>query len=64
MATQMSMQKTSTQINVAVLKKAQDLQHQQAEQVMKLLASTAQINEHSLDVYVWDICFNAIKSYP
>ncbi|MEY4717724.1 MAG: hypothetical protein RL563_342 [Pseudomonadota bacterium] len=52
MATQMSMQKTSTQINVAVLKKAQDLQHQQAEQVMKLLASTAQINEHSLDVYV------------
>ena len=52
MATQMSMQKTSAQVNVAVLKKAQDLQDQQAEQVMKLLASTAQVNAHSVDVYV------------
>jgi len=46
------MQKTSVQVNVAVLKKAQDLQDQQAEQVMKLLASTAQVNAHSVDVYV------------
>jgi len=52
MATQMSMQKTSAQVNVAVLKKAQDLQDQQAEQVMKLLASTAQVNANSVDVYV------------
>ena len=52
MATQMSMQKTNTQVNVAVLKKAQDLQDQQAEQVMKLLASTAQVNANSVDVYV------------
>ena len=50
--TQMSMQKNNAQVNVAVLKKAQDLQHQQAEQVMKLLASTVQANAHSVDVYV------------
>jgi len=52
MATQMSMQKTSIQLNVALLKKAQDLQDQQAEQVMKLLAATSQGNAQSVDLYV------------
>lgn len=52
LATQMTTQKTAMQVNVAVLKKTQDLQDQQAEQVMKLLASTSKVNSQNVDVYV------------
>lgn len=41
LATQMSTQKTAQQVEVAVLKKAQDIQEQQGEAILQLMESSA-----------------------
>lgn len=51
LATQMSAQKTGQQVQLAVLNKAQDLQKQQGEAVLKLL-ETAAPAANKIDTYV------------
>ncbi|MCD2449618.1 YjfB family protein [Methylicorpusculum oleiharenae] len=50
LATQMSVQKTGQQVQLAVLNKAQDMQEQQGEAVLQLLES-ASIPAESIDVH-------------
>lgn len=56
MATHMTMQKTAEQVNIAMLNKAKELQEQQGQQVMALLASstptTSSVTANKVDVYV------------
>ncbi len=51
LATQLSSQKTAQEIDVAVLKKAQDIQDQQGKQAMQLIASSV-VSANKVDVYV------------
>lgn len=50
-ATQASIQKTSQQVDLAVLKKVQDLQEQQGINALKLIDS-AVVSPNKIDVYV------------
>ncbi|MDD2759598.1 MAG: YjfB family protein [Methylomonas sp.] len=56
LATQMSAQKTGQQVEVAMLKKAQDMQRQQGEAVLKLMESAtvspSSAPATSIDVYI------------
>ena len=53
LATQLSAQRTGQQIELAVLSKVQDLQKQQGEAVLKLMASAAvPAPATSIDVHV------------
>lgn len=51
-ATQISTQKTAQQVEIAVLKKAQDIQEEQGKAVLQLLES-ASVPAQSIDVYAW-----------
>lgn len=50
LATQMQMQKTAQDVNIAVFKKAQDLQEEQGQQVIQLLEST-NVSATGVDVH-------------
>ncbi|MDO9103817.1 MAG: YjfB family protein [Methylovulum sp.] len=50
-ATQLSTQKTAQQIDIAVLKKAQDIQVQQGKAALQLIASST-VSANSIDVHV------------
>ncbi|OQW73283.1 MAG: hypothetical protein BVN35_12340 [Proteobacteria bacterium ST_bin11] len=51
LATQMSTQKTSQQVGVAVLAKAKEMQEQQGQNALKLLES-ASVSANGIDVRV------------
>ena len=51
LATQMSTQQTSQQIDIAVLQKAKEVQDQQGKQALQLLQSSV-ITPDSVDVHV------------
>lgn len=51
LATQMATQKAAQEIDVAVLKKAQDLQVQQGENALQLIASSV-VSTDKVDVHV------------
>ena len=51
LATQLSSQKIAQEIDVAVLKKAQDIQVQQGKQAMQLIASSV-VSANKVDVHV------------
>ncbi len=51
LATQMSLQKTAQQVDMAVFKKAQDMQEQQGQNALQLIES-ASAPASSIDVYV------------
>ena len=53
LATQMTMQKTGQQVELAVLNKVQDLQEQQGEAAIQLIESAAvAVPAEGIDVYV------------
>jgi hypothetical protein len=51
LATQLSLQKTAQQVDMAVFKKAQDMQEQQGQNALQLIES-ASAPVSSIDVYV------------
>jgi|LakMenEpi03Aug12_release.lakeMendotaPanAssembly.Ray.scaffolds.fasta_scaffold3778460_1 hypothetical protein len=51
LATQMANQKTAQQVDIAVFKKAQDLQEQQGQAVLQLINDSA-VPAQSIDVHV------------
>jgi hypothetical protein len=51
LSTQLSIQKTAQQVDVAVLKKAQDMQEQQGQNMLQLIASTS-VPSTGIDVHV------------
>jgi hypothetical protein len=51
LSTQLSIQKTAQQVDVAVLKKAQDIQEQQGQNMLQLIAS-ASVPSTGIDVHV------------
>jgi hypothetical protein len=51
LATQMANQKTAQQVDIAVFKKAQDLQEQQGQAVIQLINDSA-VPAQSIDVHV------------
>ncbi|MCF7987432.1 MAG: YjfB family protein [Methylovulum sp.] len=51
LATQMSSLKTAQDINVAVLKKAQDIQNQQGNNAVQLIAASV-VSAHKIDAWV------------
>ncbi len=50
LATQMSSLKTAQDINVAVLKKAQDIQNQQGNNAVQLIAASV-VSAHKIDAW-------------
>lgn len=51
LATQMANQKTAQQVDIAIFKKAQDLQEQQGQAVLQLINDSA-VPAQSIDVHV------------
>jgi len=51
LATQMANQKTAQQVDIAVFKKAQDLQEQQGQAILQLINDSA-VPTQSIDVHV------------
>ncbi|TAL41350.1 MAG: putative motility protein [Methylovulum sp.] len=51
-ATQMSTQKIAQEIDIEVLKKAQDMQVQQGKDALQLIASAAVVSADRVDVHV------------
>jgi len=50
-STQMATQNTARQVDIAVLKKAQDMQNQQGKDAIQLIASSV-VTANKVDVYV------------